>query len=275
MTGIYKIESPTGNVYIGQSIDIKDRFRRYKRLKCKGQIGIFRSLCKHGADSHIFSILHELPTDVSLDVLNEYEIFYIKTFKDCGFTMLNIKSGGGGGGKCTEEMKIKIGNSNRGKKMSDAQRLLLIAINTGRPAWNKGKGGYKQNLTEAQRKALSERAKKRIFKHSEETKRLYSITRKGRPSKTKGIPLKQEHREKLSRIRMGKPLAETAKLKMMATVRARGPVVTKSVLTIDQVKEIKKLLYDGNLSQYRIAKNFGVHKVTIFDIKHGKTWTHI
>ncbi len=48
-----------------------------------------------------------------------------------------------------------------------------------------------------------------------------------------------------------------------------------SKLTENEVIEIKKLLNDGVLSQYRIAKNFGVHKVTIFDIKYGNTWKHI
>lgn len=275
MTGIYKITSPTGKVYIGQSIDLVDRIRQYKRLKCKGQIGIYRSLLKHGIESHTFSILHELPNDVSGTVINDYEEFYISQFKECGFEMLNIKSGGGGGGKQAEETKIKIGLKNKGKKMSDPNKVKMSIRMKGKPSWNKGKGGYKQNLTSEQRKVISDRAKSRIFKHSEETKRQFSIDRIGKPSKTKGIPLKPEHRQKLSRIRLGKPLSESAKVKMMATVRARGPMVTKSVLSIADVKEIKKLLNDGNLSQYRIAKNFCVHKVTIFDIKHGKTWKHI
>lgn len=275
MTGIYKIQSPTGKVYIGQSVDLADRFRCYKRLKCKGQIGIYRSLLKYGINSHSFVVLHELPKDVSRNTLNQYEEFYISQFKICGYELLNIKSGGGGGGKQAEETKAKIGLKNKGKTMSEANRAKMSIRMKGKPSWNKGKCGYKQNLTPEQRKVISDRSKARIFKHSEETKRQYSITRTGKPSKTKGIPLKPEHREKLSRLRIGKPLSESAKLKMMATVRARGPLVTNPILSIEQVKEIKDLLREGNLSQYRIAKNFGVHKVTIFDIKHGKTWKHI
>lgn len=54
-----------------------------------------------------------------------------------------------------------------------------------------------------------------------------------------------------------------------------GDCNSASILTTDQVIKIKQLLSEGVLSQYRIAKNFGVHKVTIFDIKHGNTWRHI
>lgn len=53
-----------------------------------------------------------------------------------------------------------------------------------------------------------------------------------------------------------------------------GELNTSSKLKEYQVKEIKKLLSEG-ASQYGIAKKYGVNKVTIFDIKHNKTWTHV
>lgn len=56
--------------------------------------------------------------------------------------------------------------------------------------------------------------------------------------------------------------------------KQNGELNTSSKLKEKQVIEIKKLLKDG-VSQYRIAKNYGVNKVTIFDIKHNKTWTHL
>lgn len=34
--GIYKLTSPSGKVYIGQSINLKNRFRHYKSNKSKG-----------------------------------------------------------------------------------------------------------------------------------------------------------------------------------------------------------------------------------------------
>lgn len=60
MIGIYKITSPSGKTYIGQSIDIDNRWKRYyKRLKCKKQPKLFNSLNKYGFENHIFEIIEE------------------------------------------------------------------------------------------------------------------------------------------------------------------------------------------------------------------------
>jgi hypothetical protein len=56
---------------------------------------------------------------------------------------------------------------------------------------------------------------------------------------------------------------------------AKGEKNKSSKLKEHQVIEIKKQLNEGLLSMYRIAKNYGVHKVTIFDIKYGNTWKHL
>lgn len=271
MTGIYKITSPSGNIYIGQSVDLADRFRRYKKLKCKLQPFIYRSLLKHGSDKHLFEIIHELPKDVSQTILNDYEIFYINIYKEAGVVLMNIKSGGAGGGKCAEETKKKIGDANRGRKMSEHQRLSISSRQKGKPAWNKGMKGRKLNLTVEKRKARSEIAKKRIgFKHSEETKLQFSLTRKGRQAYNKGKKCSEDHKRKLSIAHTGKKLSEATKAKLSEINKGRP--ATNNKLSICQVREIKTLLFEGNLSQYRIAKNYGVNKVTIFDIKHGKSW---
>lgn len=43
MIGIYKITNPKGKVYIGQSIDINERFKTYSYLKCKNQTKLYNS----------------------------------------------------------------------------------------------------------------------------------------------------------------------------------------------------------------------------------------
>lgn len=59
MVGIYKIESPTGKVYIGQAVDVERRKRTYSKLKCIGQPKLYSSLKKHGFNSHIFEVVEE------------------------------------------------------------------------------------------------------------------------------------------------------------------------------------------------------------------------
>lgn len=74
--GIYKITSPSGKVYIGQSIDITYRKYRYKHLKCKFQPKIYNSLLKYGFENHQFEIIEEC----SLEQLNERESYYKQQF---------------------------------------------------------------------------------------------------------------------------------------------------------------------------------------------------
>ena len=55
--GIYKITSPSGNVYIGQSINIKRRFSDYRtRIKC-AQKALSKSFEKYGVENHQFDII--------------------------------------------------------------------------------------------------------------------------------------------------------------------------------------------------------------------------
>lgn len=108
MVGIYKITSPSGKVYIGQSRDIYGRWGAHRLLSQRGDTALYSSLRKYGYDSHIFEVSHELPNDVSQDVLNDYELLYITQYKDCGVKMLNLRGGGGQLGSHSEQTIVKI-----------------------------------------------------------------------------------------------------------------------------------------------------------------------
>ena len=69
--GIYKITSPSGKIYIGQSNNINDRISQYKRKKCKQQTILYRSIKKHGWDKHIFEILCQCDSE-KLNELEKY-----------------------------------------------------------------------------------------------------------------------------------------------------------------------------------------------------------
>jgi group I intron endonuclease len=73
MIGIYKITSPSGKVYIGQSINIKRRFKNYKRLSdCKKQTALYASFLKYGVENHNFEIV----TECTIEELNNLERYY-------------------------------------------------------------------------------------------------------------------------------------------------------------------------------------------------------
>lgn len=58
-TGIYKITSPTGRIYVGKSKDIRKRWMSYLNIRCKSQPKLYRSLVKYGPKAHKFEVLEE------------------------------------------------------------------------------------------------------------------------------------------------------------------------------------------------------------------------
>lgn len=57
--GIYKITSPSGRIYIGQSRNTSQRAYGYKKLNCKGQTKLCNSINKYGWEAHTFEVIEE------------------------------------------------------------------------------------------------------------------------------------------------------------------------------------------------------------------------
>lgn len=132
MVGIYKITSPSGKVYIGQSWDIDLRLSKYHQIRWNKQRKLYASFKKYGVKNHKFEVVHELPEDVDQEVMDTYEIFYISQYRSCGIELLNLRDGGSRG-KHSEETKelfknnpnlfIKGHSINKGRKQTDEERL--------------------------------------------------------------------------------------------------------------------------------------------------------
>lgn len=85
MIGIYKITSPTNKIYIGQSINIKARWRMHHRGRShKGKLK--NSFKSHGVEAHIFEVLEKCDENS----LNERERFYQDQYEACGPNGLNL-----------------------------------------------------------------------------------------------------------------------------------------------------------------------------------------
>ena len=134
MIGIYKITSPNNRVYIGQSINIKKRFKGYK-TNSSTQIRLNRSFIKYGIENHIFEVIEEC----KIELLNERERYWqdfynvlenglnskLTTTKDkSGFfsdeskKKMSTKLSGNKrmlGKNLSQLTKNKISNSNKGK----------------------------------------------------------------------------------------------------------------------------------------------------------------
>lgn len=110
---IYKITSPSGRIYIGQTIDFDSRIKRYKRLCCKSQRKLYYSLKKYGFSKHTIEQIHIC----SPEELNRLEESYVNLYKTLEYG-LNLRGGGNGGGKVSEESKAKQRGVKRLRKLS-------------------------------------------------------------------------------------------------------------------------------------------------------------
>lgn len=94
MVGIYKIESPSGKVYVGQSIDIERRWKEYYTIT-NSQRKLMRSFKKHGVKNHIFEVIEEC-TPGKLNSRERYWQEYYNVLKgglNCRLTETEDQSG--------------------------------------------------------------------------------------------------------------------------------------------------------------------------------------
>ena len=114
--GIYKITSPTDKVYIGQSIDIYNRWNKHKKSiryeNKKRNTAIYNSLKKHGVDAHKFEVIQSCPEQQLNELEKQWVDFYNSFNSELG---LNSRDGGGSRGKFNEATKLKLSLSHKGK----------------------------------------------------------------------------------------------------------------------------------------------------------------
>jgi len=116
MVGIYKITSPTGRVYIGQSLNLESRTYQYSNLNTSlGQPRLNRSFNKHGFDNHIIEIIEEC----NVNALNERERYYQDKYNATGLMGLNCILTKTESKKMvhSEESKRKMSIARKGKRM--------------------------------------------------------------------------------------------------------------------------------------------------------------
>jgi group I intron endonuclease len=114
MIGIYKITSPSGKVYIGQSNNVekrlKDYLKEYKSMS--SQKRLYNSFLKYGAKNHTFEIIEEC----EFEIINERERYWQDYYNvidskglNCILTQTNEKRR-----IISEETRVKLSNSLKG-----------------------------------------------------------------------------------------------------------------------------------------------------------------
>ena len=87
MIGIYKITSPSGKIYIGQSKTLEKRRAEYIRLECKRQPRLYNSIIKYGFAAHTYEIVEEC----LFEELNIRERYWQDFYDVIGENGLNCK----------------------------------------------------------------------------------------------------------------------------------------------------------------------------------------
>ena len=194
MKGIYKITSPSGRVYIGQSINIERRFRYYKSIACKEQIKIYNSLLKYGVNAHIFEVLELCETEELNNRERHYQDLYDSVAN--GLNLLYVKSEHFNGGH-SEESKKKISDSLKGRIFTEEHKY-KIGLNNSRRIMS-AETKEKHRLGRLGKKSSPEtiekqRQSKLGSKRSEETKKKMSESAK----KVIKKPVSKETKAKMS-----------------------------------------------------------------------------
>ena len=121
----------------------------------------------------------------------------------------------------------------------------------------------------------------RGYKHTEETRQMYSETRKGKPMP----PRSKEHCDNIRKAHLGKPHPHTwilpprpaewcAKISVGNKGKRVGVDNNLSKLNDDAVRDIRNRLAEGE-SGFSIAKAYGVNRQAVYRIRDGITWKHV
>jgi len=179
IVGIYKITSPTGKIYVGQSCNIHKRWQKYKRLACKQQTKLFRSLNKYLPENHIFEIIEECEFKELNNRERYYQEFYnvIEIGLNCVLTETEHTPK-----ILSEQTKEKLRIINTGNKHTEETKKKMSKSHTGMKRSKKHCENIKKSLLNIE---ISEETKIKIGlankgkKRTEEQKIKFSLIRTG------------------------------------------------------------------------------------------------
>lgn len=203
---IYKVTSPSGKSYIGQTNNLSRRMEKHRHSSstCRA---FHNAINKYGWDNMIIEVLYE---GITLEEANKVEtqtILELNTLYPNGY---NLTTGG----------------DNRRLSEYTKQRISTNSARRGKQNLNKGRTDFHSPeiraliSTYSKLRALSPEHKERLrqsrigSKHSDASKQKISANnaRRGKPAYNRGVPHSEERKEKLKIARRARPKKEPAPL---------------------------------------------------------------
>lgn len=157
---IYKVTSPNGKIYIGQTINKKQRKYHYKANDFKQQTKLWNSSqCHNWNPFETYEIIEECLCGVNKENLNNREQYWIEFF-DSFKNGLNCNEGGHGniGHKHSNETLQKMSNAKKGVKHSEERNRKKSEYTKGR----KHTDAAKQKMSETKIKKMTNEIKQKI-----------------------------------------------------------------------------------------------------------------
>ena len=245
---IYKATSPSGKSYIGQTIkELRQRKWAHKNaaITKKRKFPFYNAIRYYGWSSIKWEILEE---NISLENLDNKEIYYIKLFKsfESGY---NATKGGVGNRGCiwneSSKDQAKKNHWIRSKNKDEILERLSKSLK-GKASWNKG------------------------IPCSEKTKQLLSLAHQG---KRIGYKYSKTTIEKLSgknNSNYGKTMDSITREKISKSLSGENSPAAK--LTWQIVESIRDKYKSGLYTQVKLSKEFNTSRRNIRNILTNQRW---
>ena len=236
VVGIYQIRNTINNkIYIGSSIDIFRRWKEHKsdlRGNYHRNIYLQRSWNKYGKDAFAFKILEIVNEDDLISVEQQYLDERNPDYNIAKFAGTSPVKGRGH----TEATKKKLADNWTTKDRQRRSNEML------------GKNNHRWGTTWSE-----ETRQKKMDWWTDERRDFQSKNRRGENHPSWGTHITEEHKRNLS-------------------VARSGEGGSNSILTWEDVREIRRLYATGDYTQQCLADRWNVHIMTINDILKYRTW---
>lgn len=182
--GIYCIKNKiNGKCYVGQSVDIDNRWKGHKKLHSKNSTYLYNSLKKYSADGFDWVVLEECPKEQ----LNSRESHWIEKLNTMSPNGYNLTSGGGQGYIFSDEVRNRMSEIKQGEKNNR-----YGAKHTGETIKRMSEAQigcknhqYGRIYTEEEKIAMSKSLMGRVFSDEHRSKIANSLTGKYREENSK------------------------------------------------------------------------------------------